>query len=70
MTNVYGNTIHVPVIPPGVLPAVAGAETGAVKGLATTGTVLNIIFGTFILIVSAYLYFRQRILLKLALLKI
>ena len=68
MTNVYGNTINVPLSPPPP-PGVLGAVTGpSVKGLATTGTVLNILFGTFILIASTYLYFRQRILLRLALL--
>jgi uncharacterized repeat protein (TIGR01451 family) len=66
MTNVYGNLVVVPVVPPtpGVIPA------SAVKGLVATGTVLNIVFGTFIFLSSIYLYFRQKILLRLAVLSI
>ena len=68
MTNIYGNSVDVAVVALGIIPAVKGAATQGVKGLATTGTVLNIIFGTFILLSSIYLYFRERILLRLALL--
>jgi len=71
MTNIYGNKIDIPVTPvPQVIPAVKGESIGTVKGLSATGTILNVIFGTLILLSTVYLYFRQKFMLKLALLSL